>query len=232
MTQEQERALRMCKHKAKYALLSTAQKKAEQSSAKSGEKIEPYKCSMCGSWHIGHPKEYDVEAKSIEELHLAKIRDPWSNHYIFAVEIEEELKGSALEICKVGTLVAYKKGKDPFKERGGSRSKHWRNFQALYPRFIQESDFEFMQIIEAKMGQMGLIGVKPEEVPGKSEEELGAPVAEQAPLPNPSLEGPELLTRLSLEDILKKFEEMSAPDSGLTGDYVKGFVHGVLVGRK
>ena len=227
MTEQQERALRMCKPKIKYALLSTAQKKAEQSSAKSGEKIEPYKCDICGSYHIGHPKEYDLQAKPVGELILAKVRDPLGNHYIFSLADSGAINGSTEDIYSKGVLVAYKKGKDPFKERGGFRSNHWRIFQALFPRFVLESDtMEFLEVIQTKMQEMGIIGVK----------DLVAPVIASDLLPEEpkSATGvekevsPEDLEGLSLEQILFTFEEMSSPHNGISGDYFKGFVHGVL----
>jgi len=227
MTELQERALRMCKPKIKYALLSTAQKKAEQSSTKSGEKIEPYKCEICGSYHIGHPKEYDLEAKPISELILAKVRDPLGNHYIFSLADSEALNGSTEDIYSKGVLVAYKKGKDPFKERGGARSAHWRIFQSLFPRFVIESaTMEFLEVIQTKMQEMGVIGVK----------DLGEPVTATDLLPEEpkSATGvekevsPEEMAGLTLEEILFKFKEMSSPHNGISGDYFKGFVHGVL----
>jgi len=226
MSPEQDRALRMCKPKIKYALLSTATKKAEQSSEKSGERIEPYKCDLCESYHIGHPKEYDMEAKPIGELILAKVRDPLGNHYIFSLGDSEALNGSTADIYSAGVLVAYKKGKDPFKERGGARSAHWRIFQSLFPRFVLESEtVAFLEVIQNKMGEMGAIGVK-------REEELGVPVATTSATSETPESKSEEVSKLSLEEILSKFEEMSAPNSGLSGDYVKGFVHGVLLGRK
>jgi len=227
MSPEQDRALRMCKPKIKYTLLLTATKKAEQSSTKSGEKIEPYKCDICGSYHIGHPKEYDVQAKPISELILAKVRDPLGNHYIFSLADSEALNGSTEDIYREGVLVAYKKGKDPFKERGGFRSNHWKVFQALFPRFVLESDtMEFLEVIQAKMGEMGIIGVK----------DLGEPVIASDLLPEEpkSATGvnkevsPEEMAGLTLEEILSKFREMSSPHNGISGDYFKGFVHGVL----
>ena len=226
MSPEQDRALRMCKPKIKYALLSTATKKAEQSSKSSGERIEPYKCDFCESYHIGHPKEHDMNAPPIQEMILAKVRDPLGNHYIFSLGDSEALNRSTEAIYSSGVLVAYKKGKDPFKERGGARSAHWRIFQSLFPRFVLESEtVAFLEVIQNKMGEMGAIGVK-------REEELGVPVATTSATSETPESKSEEVSKLSLEEILSKFEEMSAPNSGLSGDYVKGFVHGVLLGRK
>jgi len=232
MSPEQDRALRMCKPKIKYALLSTATKKAEQSSKSSGERIEPYKCDFCESYHIGHPKEHDMNAPPIQEMILAKVRDPLGNHYIFSLGDSEALNRSTEAIYSSGVLVAYKKGKDPFKERGGARSAHWRIFQSLFPRFVLESDtVEFLEIMESKMGEMGIIGVS-------VKEELREPVENEGPSVDepkseagldeevPSAE----LVSLTTEELLLRFREMSAPGSGISGDYFKGFVHGVLSG--
>jgi len=241
MSPEHERALRMCKPKIKYALLSTAQKKAEQSSEKSGERIEPYKCEICGSYHIGHPKEYDMNAPPIQEMNLAKVRDPLGNHYIFSLAGSEALNRSTEDIYSKGVLVAYKKGKDPFKERGGARSNHWRIFQSLFPRFVQESDtVVFLEIIQNKMGEMGAIGVKreeelvgPVENEGKEVDELkSAPGNDEARLRELAQGrwlGEGETSKLSTEELLSKLREMSAPGSGISGDYFKGFVHGVLI---
>ena len=223
MTELQDRALRMCKPKVKYALFSTAQKIAEQSSKSSGERIEPYKCEICGSYHIGHPKEYDMNAPPIQEMNLAKVRDPLGNHYIFSLADSEALNGSTEDIYCKGVLVAYKKGKDPFKERGGARSAHWRIFQSLFPRFVQESDtVAFLEVIQAKMQEMGVIGVSVKEELVVEAEEPQSEAGLDEEVPSAELAG------LTTEELLSKFREMSAHGSGISGDYFKGFVHGVL----
>lgn len=164
-----------------------------------------------------------MEAKPIQELILAKVRDPLGNHYIFSLGDSEALKGSTEDIYREGVLVAYKKGKDPFKERGGARSAHWKVFQALYPRFVVESDIlDFLAIIETKMREMGAIGVSVKEdlVVEAEEPKSDAGLDEEVP--------PAELSGLTTEELLSKLREMSAPGSGISGDYFKGFVHGVL----
>jgi hypothetical protein len=45
-----------CERKTRYATEGLAQKSAIKRSRETGDVIQPYLCSQCGGWHIGHPR--------------------------------------------------------------------------------------------------------------------------------------------------------------------------------
>jgi hypothetical protein len=45
-----------CERKQRYASHGLAQKSATRQSRESGDVIQPYSCTDCGGWHIGHPR--------------------------------------------------------------------------------------------------------------------------------------------------------------------------------
>lgn len=46
----------ICERKSRYASQGLALKAAQRQSRNTGDVIQPYLCTDCGGWHIGHPR--------------------------------------------------------------------------------------------------------------------------------------------------------------------------------
>ena len=218
-----DRKLRLCTGKKKIPLMSTAMEQAAADSKRTGDNIAAYDCEFCGSMHVGHSREVPQNAANIDSLLLAKIMDDQRNMYVFAIPAGTTDKDADV-VLEFGRLIAFKKGKDEFKEKGGRRSFHWKTFLEMNATRIPDGELiEGMIALEKHMdNMMDISQPKKQEVPTPAAVtttalELAPEHADElTPMPNP------------ITIMLKELVTMSSGTSTVNPMYFMGYAHAKL----
>lgn len=236
--------MKMCKRKKAYPLRPQAMRDLLAMSRETGEEFNIYNCGFCGKLHIGHKSkpvfeftrnELFTDTLYIGEECLVNLRCD-SEFYIFKVPLTLA-NASTSEIVEEGELVAFKEGQAPYYEKGGIQSKKWQIFTAMAYRQLHQY-YGCQDVLESKRQSMGTLNcillIQPDAVIEPQTNEL-EPVAVQAPAVEPEQNPMPEVTTLPNGDVpevqetlLEKLRRLSSPDSGMTGEFFRGYVFALL----
>lgn len=154
-----------CYRKITYTREETAIGRAKTESDKRKERWNHYRCRVCGFFHVGHEptekgtEEIMAQSTSIKygNKFLSKIFDStFHNQYVF--QVPEGTPPTSADIISNGTLVAYLKKGDRYREKDGVISERWRLFNTITPVNSKEDAAVFAEAIEKHIANMGIIG--------------------------------------------------------------------------